>query len=64
MLRDEWEIENARGALVDAVGPAGAVRAFSVAANFEMMNRIMDGVGAPPKGFAADLPAALGVVLP
>ena len=64
VLRDDWEIESARSQLIDAVGEPGAFRAFSVAASFEMMNRIMDAVGAPPKGFADDLPEAIGVPWP
>ena len=34
-------------ALVAAAGPAVAERAVGVAATFQMMNRLLDGVGAP-----------------
>lgn len=37
----------ARQALVDAAGPEVAERAIGVAATFQMMNRLLDGVGAP-----------------
>lgn len=37
----------ARAAVVDALGAAAAVDAAAVIGNFEMMNRIADGVGMP-----------------
>jgi hypothetical protein len=37
----------AREALVAEIGPAAAERAAGVAATFQMMNRLLDGVGAP-----------------
>ena len=36
-----------RDALVAAAGPEFAERAVGVAATFQMMNRLLDGVGAP-----------------
>ncbi len=36
-----------RAALVSAAGEAAAERAVAVAATFQMMNRLLDGVGAP-----------------
>ena len=36
-----------REALVSAAGPEFAERAIGVAATFQMMNRLLDGVGAP-----------------
>lgn len=36
-----------RKALAAAAGPAAAERAVGVAATFQMMNRLLDGVGAP-----------------
>ena len=36
-----------RDALVAAAGPEFAERAIGVAATFQMMNRLLDGVGAP-----------------
>ncbi len=40
-------IANARSDVVDALGEAAAVDAAAVIGNFEMMNRIADGVGMP-----------------
>jgi hypothetical protein len=40
-------IGEARAAVVEALGPAAAVDAAAVIGNFEMMNRIADGVGMP-----------------
>lgn len=37
----------ARARLIDKVGPIAAERAAGVAATFQMMNRLLDGVGAP-----------------
>lgn len=37
----------ARAQLIDKVGPIAAERAAGVAATFQMMNRLLDGVGAP-----------------
>ena len=41
------EIAAARAAVVDALGTAAAADAAAVIGNFEMMNRIADGVGMP-----------------
>ncbi|MDH3707921.1 MAG: hypothetical protein OES57_17785 [Acidimicrobiia bacterium] len=61
VLRDVDERQIAFGALVGAVGEQAAVRAAAVAGNFEMMNRLLDGigVGAPPG--AAPIAAEIGV---
>lgn len=40
-------IEAARGAVVSRLGEEAAVDAAAVTGNFEMMNRIADGVGMP-----------------
>ena len=40
----------ARNAVAAAVSPSGAVDAAAVTGNFEMMNRIADGVGMPVGG--------------
>ena len=48
VLRDDHELMSARDELVEAVGAAGAVRAFATAGNFEMMNRLLDGQGVMP----------------
>ena len=48
-----------RSALIEAAGPEPAERAIGVCATFQMMNRLLDGVGAPVRsslhGLAADL---------
>ena len=44
---DRSGVAAAREAVVDALGPAAAVDAAAVTGNFEMMNRIADGVGMP-----------------
>ncbi len=41
------DLAEARDQLVSAVGKAGAERAAGVVATFQMMNRLLDGVGAP-----------------
>ncbi len=41
------DLTSVRADLVDALGPVGAERAIGVAATFQMMNRALDGVGAP-----------------
>lgn len=43
-------IAAARQAVADAISPDGAVDAAAVTGNFEMMNRIADGVGMPVGG--------------
>lgn len=48
VLRDDYEIDEARTALVEAAGEHRAVRAFAVAGSFEMMNRLLDGQGVMP----------------
>lgn len=37
----------ARAAVAEALGDAGVVRAAAVIGNFEMMNRLADGIGVP-----------------
>lgn len=41
------DLEPARTDLVTALGETGAERVVSIAATFQMMNRALDGVGAP-----------------
>ena len=41
------DVPSARAAVEDALGPAATVDAAGVVGNFEMMNRIADGVGMP-----------------
>lgn len=45
--RSTTDLTDARDKLVAAVGQAGAERAAGVVATFQMMNRLLDGVGAP-----------------
>ena len=40
-------VDEARSAVVNALGPTATVDAAAVMGNFEMMNRIADGVGMP-----------------
>ncbi|MCP4304235.1 MAG: hypothetical protein GY926_00075 [bacterium] len=44
------DIATARNAVVAAISPEAAVDAAAVTGNFEMMNRIADGVGMPVGG--------------
>lgn len=41
------DLGSVRTDLVDALGPVGAERVVSIASTFQMMNRALDGVGAP-----------------
>ncbi len=54
-----------RNALVGALGAIAAERAAGVAATFQMMNRLLDAVGAPVsnKRHFAPIAAALGFEL-
>ncbi len=49
-----------RNALIAAAGEAAAERAIGVAATFQMMNRLLDGVGAPVHKSLHPLAAELG----
>jgi alkylhydroperoxidase family enzyme len=50
VAREPGLIATARDALVAALGPEAMVDAAGVIGNFEMMNRIADGVGMPVGG--------------
>lgn len=41
------DLPAARARLVETVGAAGTIRAAAVAANFQMMNRLVDATGVP-----------------
>lgn len=57
------ELERARAALIDELGPSAVAPAAAAAGNFEMMNRVVDGVGvAVPASMWAMAPE-LGVSL-
>lgn len=49
-----------RTALVEAIGLDAAERAIGVGATFQMMNRLLDGVGAPIRRTLHGLAAELG----
>ncbi|MGY9073758.1 MAG: hypothetical protein ACKVHU_12540 [Acidimicrobiales bacterium] len=61
VLRDDHEIEEARAALVERLGEAKAVRVFAVAGNFEMMNRLVDGLGVQPTKASQSIAGDVGV---
>jgi hypothetical protein len=57
-----WDrnVDGERYALVGALGPERAERAIGVCATFQMMNRALDGVGAPVPATIRPLAAELG----
>ncbi len=61
---DRSALPEARTRLLEAVGPAGAVRAAAVAANFQMMNRLLDALGVRTSKGGMALAADLGVDVP
>ena len=64
VLRDEYEIDNARATLDDRIGPTATDRVAMVAGHLSMMNRAVDAIGAPVER-GADQPAqALGITIP
>jgi hypothetical protein len=63
VLRDPYERDVALPALVAVAGEPAAVRAAAVAGNFEMMNRLLDGIGVGPGGMAS-IAGELGVTYP
>jgi hypothetical protein len=64
VLRDEHEMPIARDHAVEELGVAATVRAVAVAANFEMMNRLLDAVGIGPTGARRAIGELIGVPLP
>lgn len=48
VLHDVDEIGSARDALIAVAGTDAAARAATVAGNFSMMNRLLDGIGVGP----------------
>lgn len=64
MLGDHHEIDEARANLVRVAGTAAAVRAFATAGNFQMMNRLLDGLGVGPHERFLPLAAEIGVTVP
>lgn len=64
ILRDAYELDAARTAVSEALGVASTVRAIAVAANFQMMNIIMDTLGTPPHVSVRSLADDIGIKLP
>ena len=64
VLRDTDEIESARRRCIGALGPEATVRAAAVAANFEMMNRLLDAAGVGPSRQMLPIGDEIGVPLP
>lgn len=64
VLRDPDEIAAARTALVAALGKDRAIRTFATAGNFEMMNRLLDGLGVGPAEVFRPLAEEIGVAIP
>jgi len=64
VLRDEYEIDAAREELASCIGAAATERVAMVAGNFSMMNRALDGVGAPVDRGHDELAAEMGTAIP
>ncbi len=61
VLADHEELEIARSALSELLGVAGTVRVIAVAANFMMLNIIMDTLGTRPGDNYVLLAQELGI---
>jgi len=64
VLRDLDELMIAREQCTAALGQPSADRAVAVAANFEMMNRLLDGAGVGPSAAMRPIGELIGVPLP
>ena len=64
VLRDRDEMPVARQALLDVAGPEAVVRAAGCAANFQMMNRLLDALGVEVRRQGMELAAELGLAVP
>ncbi len=64
VLGDDHELPVARAELLDRSDRAAVVAVAAVAANFQMMNRLLDATGAPVRGRHSELADELGVVVP
>lgn len=64
VLADPHEMALARARLLAAIGEPGTVRAAACAGNFQMMNRLLDAIGAPIGAAGRHLAAELGVSVP
>lgn len=58
------ELDRARAALIEELGPSAVAPAAAAAGNFEMMNRIVDGVGVSVPASMWAMATGLGVSLP
>lgn len=59
--RTDAEPADQRAALIAAAGEAAAERAIGVCATFQMMNRLLDGVGAPVRASLHPIAVELGL---
>lgn len=64
VLRDPYERDVALQALVHAAGEPAALRAAATAGNFDMMNRLLDGIGVDPPDRMLGIVDELGVPWP
>ena len=64
VLRDADEMATAREQAIAELGEPAAMRAVAVAANFEMMNRLLDAVGIGPPAPMLAIGDRIGVPLP
>ena len=64
VLRDDDEMDVARNKAIEDIGTVGTARAVAVAANFEMMNRLLDAVGIGPPPQMQPIGDLIGVPMP
>lgn len=64
VLRDTHEMAAARDALRRTAGDAAVIRAAALAANFQMMNRLLDTIGVRVRRAGLDLAHELGLAVP
>ena len=64
VLRDPFERDIALDALFAVAGEAAARSAAATAGNFEMMNRLLDGIGVGPREQMTHIAPELGVPWP
>ena len=64
VLRDPYERDIALENLIDVAGADAARRAAATAGNFEMMNRLLDGIGVGPNDHMVGLASDLGIAWP
>ena len=64
VLRDPDELDIARSRAVERLGATSTVRAIAVAANFEMMIRLLDAAGVGPTAAMRPVGDLIGIALP